>query len=94
MSLDRLIYGEGRYEHFFAPLNLRATSDLSAWTFDRSFSLAPLYFSSPIHLGSGCVTNFQAIRSVLLKRHERFVLLSLSAQYAPQMKRTFIVRLP
>jgi hypothetical protein len=33
--LGSTTHGEGRYEHFFAPLNLRSTSDPSAWIFDR-----------------------------------------------------------
>ncbi len=64
------IYGEGRYEHFFAPLSPRSTSDLSAWIFDRFVLTGPHYFSSPIHLGCGCVMNFQTLRPVLLKRRE------------------------
>ncbi len=42
--LGPAIYGEGRYEHFFAPLNLRATSDLSAWIFDRFVLTGPTLF--------------------------------------------------
>jgi hypothetical protein len=37
-------YGEGRYEHFFAPLNLRSTSDPSAWIFDRFVVTGPTLF--------------------------------------------------
>jgi hypothetical protein len=37
-------YGESRYEHFFAPLNLRSESDLSAWIFDRFVLTGPTLF--------------------------------------------------
>jgi hypothetical protein len=42
--LGPTIYGEGRYEHFFAPLNLRSTSDPSAWIFDRFVLTGPTLF--------------------------------------------------
>jgi hypothetical protein len=38
------IYGEGRYEHFFAPLNLRSMSDPSVWIFDRFVLTGPTLF--------------------------------------------------
>jgi hypothetical protein len=41
--LGPTIYGEGRYEHFFA-LNLRSTSDPSAWIFDRFVLTGPTLF--------------------------------------------------
>jgi hypothetical protein len=37
-------HGEGRYEHFFAPLNLRSASDLSKWIFDRFVLTGPTLF--------------------------------------------------
>jgi hypothetical protein len=38
------IYGEGRYEHFFAPPNLRSASDPTAWIFDRFVVTGPTLF--------------------------------------------------
>jgi hypothetical protein len=37
-------HGESRYEHFFAPLNLRSASDLSTWIFDRFALTGPTLF--------------------------------------------------
>ena len=37
-------YGQGRYEHFFAPLNVAATSDPSVWIFDRFILTGPTLF--------------------------------------------------
>ena len=37
-------HGESRYEHFFAPLNLRSASNLSAWIFDRFVLTGPTPF--------------------------------------------------
>jgi hypothetical protein len=37
-------HGESRYEHFFASLNLRSESDLSAWIFDRFVLTGPTLF--------------------------------------------------
>ncbi len=34
-ALFTTTHGESRYEHFFAPLNLRSAPDLSPWIFDR-----------------------------------------------------------
>jgi hypothetical protein len=42
--LGSTTYGESRYEHFFAPLNLRSTSDLPAWIFDRFVLTGPTLF--------------------------------------------------
>lgn len=42
--LGRTTYGAGRYEHFFAPLNLRSTSDPSGWIFDRFVLTGPTLF--------------------------------------------------
>jgi hypothetical protein len=42
--LGPTLHGEGRYEHFFAPLNIRATSDPSAWIFDRFVLTGPTLF--------------------------------------------------
>jgi len=37
-------YGESRYQHFFAPLDLRIESDPSQWIFDRFVLVAPALF--------------------------------------------------
>jgi len=37
-------HGESRYEHFFAPLNLRSASNLSTWIFDRFVLTGPALF--------------------------------------------------
>jgi hypothetical protein len=37
-------HGESRYEHFFAPLNLRSESDLATWIFDRFVLTGPALF--------------------------------------------------
>ena len=37
-------YGESRYEHFFAPLNLGSASGLSTWIFDRFVLTGPTLF--------------------------------------------------
>lgn len=42
--LGSTTYGESRYEHFFAPLNLHSTSDPSAWIFDRFVLTGPTLF--------------------------------------------------
>jgi hypothetical protein len=43
-------YGEGRYEHFFAPLSLR-TTDLSAWIVDRFVLTGPTLFLFAFSVG-------------------------------------------
>jgi hypothetical protein len=42
--LGSTTYGEGRFEHFFAPLNLHSTYDPSAWIFDRFVVTGPTLF--------------------------------------------------
>ena len=37
-------YGESRYEHFLAPLNLYTETNLSAWIFDRFVLTGPTLF--------------------------------------------------
>ena len=37
-------YGESRYEHFFAPLDVRSASDVSTWIFDRFGLTGPTLF--------------------------------------------------
>jgi hypothetical protein len=49
--LGSTAYGEGRYEHFFAPLSLRSTSDLSAWIFDRFVLTGPTLFLFAFSIG-------------------------------------------
>jgi len=44
-------YGVGRYEHFFAPLSLGSTSDLSAWIFDRFVLTGPTLFLFAFSVG-------------------------------------------
>jgi hypothetical protein len=44
-------YGEDRYEHFFAPLSLRSTSDLSAWIVDRFVLTGPTLFLFAFSVG-------------------------------------------
>jgi hypothetical protein len=43
-------HGEGRYEHFFAPLNLRSASDLSTWIFDRFVLAGPTLFLFAVYV--------------------------------------------
>jgi hypothetical protein len=43
-------YGEGRYEHFFAPLSLR-TPDLGAWIVDRFVLTGPTLFLFAFSVG-------------------------------------------
>jgi hypothetical protein len=42
--LGSTTYGEGRYEHFFAPLNLGSASDPATWIFDRFVLTGPTLF--------------------------------------------------
>jgi hypothetical protein len=49
--LGSTVYGEGRYEHFFAPLSLRSTSDLPAWIFDRFVLTGPALFLFAFSVG-------------------------------------------
>jgi hypothetical protein len=49
--LGSTVYGEGRYEHFVAPLSLRSTSDLSAWIFDRFMLTGPTLFLFAFSVG-------------------------------------------
>jgi hypothetical protein len=61
-------HGESRYEHFFAPLNTRSASDLSAWIFDRFVLTGPHCFFSLARVVSGCVISSQGRHPALLKR--------------------------
>jgi hypothetical protein len=49
--LGSTTYGEGRYEHFFAPLSLRSTSDAPAWVFDRFVLTGPTLFLFAFSVG-------------------------------------------
>lgn len=49
--LGSTTYGEGRYEHFFAPFSLRSTSDLSRWVFDRFVLTGPALFLFAFSVG-------------------------------------------
>jgi hypothetical protein len=49
--LGSTAYGKGRYEHFFTPLNLLSTSDLSAWIFDRFVLTGPALFLFAFSVG-------------------------------------------
>jgi hypothetical protein len=42
--LGTTTYGESRFEHFFAPLNLRSAADPATWSFDRFVLTGPTLF--------------------------------------------------